>query len=370
MIKIAVLTSSRADYGIYEPLLNLFAKDHEIDLSIVAFGMHLLEKYGLTIDQVKADAYGKVYEIEGMSLGDSPQAIAESYASVLSNFAQFWSNHVFDIVFALGDRYEMSAAVQASIPFNVQLAHIHGGETTLGAIDNIYRHQITLASSLHFTASDVFAKRVTSIIETGEPVHNVGALSLDGLDELELPQWSDVARKFDIPENPFVLVTVHPETVNLSRNERNAEELFKALGILCMEINLVITLTNADAGGNVYRQKAIELKREFSDRIFLVDNFGRLNYFAAMKASSFLLGNTSSGIIEAASMNKFVLNLGDRQAGRLQSKNIKDIPFEEDKILKSAYQLILEGEFRGLNVYFRPDTAENIVKITKNYVHA
>lgn len=370
MIKIAVLTSSRADYGIYDPLLSMLKKDQEIDLTIVAFGMHLLGKYGSTIDQVRADAHGKVLEIGGMTLGDSPQSIAESYASILSNFTQFWSNNTFDVVFALGDRYEMSAAVQASIPFNVRMAHIHGGETTLGAIDNIYRHQITLASSLHFTASDVFARRVASLLETNEHVHTVGALSLDGLDELELPKWSYVARKFDIPDDPFILVTVHPETVNLGRNELNSEELYRALDKLCKEVNLVITLTNADAGGNVFRQKAIDLKSTYPNKTFLVDNFGRLNYFAAMKASRFLLGNTSSGIIEAASMCKYVLNLGDRQAGRLQSENIINVPFVESKILEIVSQLEMKGKFRGENVYFRPKTAENIVKITKNYVHA
>lgn len=298
-----------------------------------------------------------------MPLSDTAEAIAGAYGHLVSNFSQFWAEHHYDWVLALGDRFEMAAAVQAGIPLGVKFAHLHGGETTLGAIDNIYRHQITLAASLHFTATELFKKRVEAITGSDQGVYYVGALSLDGIDRLELPDWAAVATSFEITTGTFVLITIHPETVGYERNEQFSQVIYEALQVLSRQFVLVITLPNADTAGTLYRQQLQRLKAGKPKQVFLIENFGRLNYFSAMKAAAFLLGNTSSGIIEAASFGKYVVNIGDRQKGRLQSDNVRNVPFDKDAILEACETVAGLGDYTGTNRYFQVGTAQRIVEV-------
>jgi GDP/UDP-N,N'-diacetylbacillosamine 2-epimerase (hydrolysing) len=361
-LKIGVLTSSRADYGIYQPLLKRLAHDEGVDLHLIAFGMHLLPKFGSTIDQVIRDDFGKIHRVDGMPELDDVITIASGYGKLIENFSHFWAVNKFNKVLALGDRFEMSAAVQASIPFEVPIAHLHGGETTLGAIDNIYRHQITLASQWHFVATEEAKGRVIELMGGVESVKNVGALSLDRIEELAMPEWSEVASEFNIPNESFLLITIHPETVSLDGNIKHVQVLESVLCSACEEFHLVITLANADAMGSLYRDMANRLKSAYPRAVSLVDNFGRKNYFAAMKASLMLLGNTSSGILEAASFRKFVINLGDRQKGRLQSANIFNVAFEEEAIITAIRKIKEQPLYQGSNVYYQPNTAIKIHK--------
>ena len=176
-MKIGVLTSSRADYGIYLPLLNELKKDIFFDLEIIAFGTHLSERHGLTLSDIIKDGYDTIHEITSLVEDDSEKGIVISYGNTVLEFSNFWSTQKFDLVFCLGDRFEMSAAVQASIPFGVKLAHIHGGETTLGAIDNIYRHQISLASKYHFVSTNDNMQKVEQLIGSSNLIYDVGSLS-------------------------------------------------------------------------------------------------------------------------------------------------------------------------------------------------
>src|SRR6187402_1429695 len=174
-MKIGVLTSSRADYGIYLPLLRKMKNDPSFGLEIIAFGTHASKFHGYTVNEILDSSFGKVHIISALISNDDEQSIATSYGLTALKFADFWAQQQYDWVFCLGDRFEMSAAVQAGIPFGVKFAHIHGGETTLGAIDNIYRHQITLASALHFTSTDIFKNKVIDLIGSSENVFDVGS---------------------------------------------------------------------------------------------------------------------------------------------------------------------------------------------------
>ena len=365
-MKIGVLTSSRADYGIYLPLLDKLKKDIFFDLEMIAFGTHLSDKHGFTLADIIKDEYDTIHEITSLVDDDSEKGIAVSYGNTIIKFSSFWDRHKYDLVFCLGDRFEMSAAVQASIPFGLRLAHLHGGETTLGAIDNIYRHQITLASQIHFVASDNFLNKVRDIIGFSKAIYNVGALSLDGVKKIILPDWSDVMRLFDIPNKEFILITFHPETLNSSRNKIYIETIYEVLNELCKKYHLVITLSNADTMGSLYRESSKELKTKNPNNITLIENFGKYNYFAAMKASKILLGNTSSAILEAASFGKFAINVGNRQLGRLRSNNILDVPYNKTLIMNAINKIIDESLFTGENKYYKPNTASNIIKIIKD----
>ena len=364
-LNIGLLTSSRADYGIYKPLLKKLSKEKNITLTIIVFGMHLQKKYGNTIINIKKDSFGKIEIVKGMSNKDSPSGITNSYGQLIKNFSNYWENKKFDYVIALGDRFEMSAAVQSGIPFEIKFVHIHGGETTVGSLDNIYRHQITLASKIHFVATDYYKKRVSSLIGSNDNIYNYGALSLDGLDSIKIPEWSKVCEEFNIQEKEYLLATFHPETVGLNKNESYANIMYESLEKICENINIIITMPNADALGNLYRNSIIKLSKVLPNKVFIVENFGRENYFAAIKNSKMMIGNTSSGILESVSFKKYVINIGDRQKGRLKNKNVFDVPFSKDKIVKTFNTVRNLPEFSGEDIFFKKNTAKKIINIIK-----
>ncbi|WP_340153106.1 UDP-N-acetylglucosamine 2-epimerase [uncultured Marivirga sp.] len=365
MKRILVLTSSRADYGIYLPLLKQLKDSKEIDLQILAFGTHLSKFHGYSIEGIIEDGFEVNYTISSLVLGDTKGDISNSYALTAQKFADFWSNHSndFDLVFVLGDRFEMAAAVAAGIPFNVEFAHIHGGETTTGAIDNIYRHSITLASKIHLVSLIDYKKRVESLTGASSHSHVVGALSLDNLKNVKLLNKIDFQKKWNIDASiPFILITVHPETVSADKNQLYSDELLKCLLFLALDNQLVITMPNADTLGSLYRAKYKLLKQKFPEKVTLIENFGTQSYFTAMKYAKFLLGNTSSGIIEAASFNKFVINIGDRQKGRVAGENVIHTDFKAEAILKVVEQ-IGDNQFKGENIYFKGNASEKIAQI-------
>lgn len=362
-MKIGALTSSRADYGIYRPLLEKLATNNRFDLHIIAFGMHVLAIHGKTVNEIDKDNFGTLHQVEGMPTDDSRLAIAKGYGNIVKSFATFWSQNDFDYVLTLGDRWEMSAAVQASIPFEVKLAHIHGGEATLGATDNIYRHQISLAASLHFTAATEFSNRIKELTGEGENIHTVGSISLERLETMKLPAWSEVAQKFDIPFKRFILTTIHPESVNAVKNAYYADLIEEVISKSSVEHNFLITKANADVMGTIYNEKLEALAAKHPKRIKVVSSLGKLNYFSAMKCSDFLVGNTSSGIIEAASFQKWVINLGDRQKGRLRSGNVLDVPFDKDAINAAIKKVETLGVYEGANKYVQANSADKVIEI-------
>lgn len=370
MIKIGILTSSRADYGIYLPLLNAIKKDGELDLNLIVFGTHLSKIHGYTLLQIESDGFKAFRKIESLLLGDTPNAIASGYALTALKFSEFWeeNKHEFDVVFALGDRFEMAAAVAASVPYQVKIAHLHGGETTLGAIDNIYRHSISLSSSLHFVSTEAFKNRLVQLLDDDhDKIFNVGSLSLENLVAMPLLTIDEFQKKWHIDLNmDSILLTVHPETVSFELNEQYCTEVSIALEQLSANYQIVITMPNADTSGMVFRLAFEKLGKKY-ENIKVIENFGTQSYFTCMKYSKLMIGNTSSGIVEAASFEKYVLNLGDRQKGRLSGENVIHIPFNAKKIVETAGKY-LNRTFTGVNLYYQPNPSEKILEIIKkNY---
>ncbi|BBE16220.1 UDP-N-acetylglucosamine 2-epimerase [Aquipluma nitroreducens] len=368
MKRIAILTSSRADYGIYLPLLKALEDDPFFELQIIVFGTHLSPFHGYTINQILNDGFEVSFQIESMLTGDSPNAISTAMALTSLKFADFWKEHKtdFDLVFCLGDRYEMFAAVTSGIPFNIPFAHLHGGEKTLGAIDNIFRHAITLASKYHFVSCKEHGERVAELIESKDNIFDIGALSLDKLKTLPLLSIEDFNIKFGVNLNqPTILVTVHPETVTPEKNQKNVEELAATL-LELEKYQVIITLPNADTNGTLIRKKLLQLPAESVNGIFCFENLGSQGYFTAVKYCSFLLGNTSSGIIEAASFGKYVINLGNRQEGRKQSQNIYNMPFNKTMIVQSVAEIENNPDYLGENIYYKGNAAQTICFFLKN----
>lgn len=367
MKRIAILTSSRADYGIYLPLLKELKQNSFFEFNIIAFGTHLSPFHGYTINQIINDGFEVKFRIESMLAGDSPNAIATAMALTSLKFADFWKDHQhdFDLVFCLGDRYEMFSVVIAGIPFNIPFAHLHGGEKTLGAIDNIFRHAITLASKYHFVSCKEHGERVAELTESKDNIFDIGALSLDNLTSLTLLSKEDFYNKFDVDLNErIILVTVHPETVTPEMNGIFVEELANVL-LELKKYQVIITLPNADISGLIIRNRLLQLPEESENRIQCFENLGSKAYFTAMKFCSFLLGNTSSGIIEAASFRKWVINIGNRQEGRKQSSNCFNVPFNKDLILQTIAKIEDSPDYIGTNIYYKGNAALNICSILK-----
>ncbi len=331
---VGVLTSSRADYGIYKPLLSLLKSDSSIELKILAFGTHLSDKFGKTVNGIKDDGFIVTHEIETFPESDSPRDISVSMAKTIEKFSQIWENESFDLVFALGDRYEMFAAVASTVPFNIPIAHIHGGETTLGAIDNAFRHSITSMSSYHFTAAEPYKQRVIQILGHDNNVFNVGALSIDLLRNMVFLSQHEFNERYGIDiSKPTVLITFHPETINFEENKKHIKELILVLTEL-KNYQQVITMPNADTMGQLIRESLLKYAKNKS-WVFCVESFGSLGYLSCMKHCSFLLGNTSSGFIEASFFAKPVINLGCRQKGRIVTPNIFSVKIDHLTIKKT-----------------------------------
>lgn len=367
-MKIGVLTSSRADYGIYLPLLQIIKEDSFFELEIIAFGTHLSRSHGYTLTDIEKDGYQTIHTISSLISNDDAESISTSYGITVMKFADFWKNHRYDLVFCLGDRFEMSAAVQAGIPFGVTFAHFHGGETTLGAIDNVYRHQISLASKFHFTATEFFSDKLTNIMGSSDGVFTVGSLSLNDMKTFTPIEKGTFYDTFSIPDEEFALVTFHPETMAAQENIIFAQAMKHALATISKDLFVVMTMPNADTQGSIYREAIMELKNEKGSRILLIENFGKANYFSAMYYCKLLIGNTSSGIVEAASFGKYVVNVGDRQKGRAQSNNIINCPFVALDIFQATNKAIKSDKYFGSNVYFQDDVAQNIFRILKESI--
>ncbi len=371
MINIAVLTSSRADFGIYMPLLKRIQNDKDFNMDIIAFGTHLSRYHGYTLDEIESQGFEVKYKISSMLLNDESVSIATAYALTASKFADFWDYHndSYHFVLCLGDRYEMAAAVASGIPFNIPFVHIHGGETTLGAIDNTYRHSISLASKIHFVSTGVFAQRVKDIVGGNPHCFVIGSLSLDNLSALSLLSVKLFNDKWGIDLcYPSILITIHPETIAYKKNEEFATESFKALKHLADEYQLIITMPNADTSGTLFRIKFEELKRHKSNRVHLIENFGTESYFSCMQHVNLMIGNTSSGIIEAASFQKYVINIGNRQKGRPTSENVIHVPFESSIIIEKAKEFA-KKTYQGNNIYYKKNPAASIIShLKKNQI--
>lgn len=366
-MKIVLLTSSRADYGIYRSLLQQLHQDTFFELQIIAFGTHLSAFHGFTLNAIIADGFEVKYTIESMILGDSAEAVATAMAVTTMKFASLWATlqKETDLLICLGDRYEMFAAVSASIPFNIPVAHLYGGETTLGAIDNKFRHSITHMSQYHFTATAQYAQRVARLIGSEQGVYNVGSLSLDNLEHMKLLNIEKFKERYGIDMNhSTILVTFHPETVSATLNSHYADELTAALSKTHHQI--VITMPNADTMGNIVRSKLLAFAQNNANRIFTVENLGTVGYFSCMKLCRFLLGNTSSGIIEAASFGKYVINIGNRQKGRTCSDNVLHVPIAQNDLLMAIQQVENMAPFSGINIYRQENVSRKIIDILKS----
>jgi GDP/UDP-N,N'-diacetylbacillosamine 2-epimerase (hydrolysing) len=364
MTNLGILTTSRADFGIYLPLIKKLEEHPRFEYCIFAGGMHTSPLYGMSVELIE-NVYGiKVIEkVVSLTNNNTPLGIAQSMGLTTLQFGNVWSKYQkeLDAVVILGDRFEMFSAAAATIPFNIPIIHLHGGETTLGAIDNKFRHALTTLSDYHFTSHQKHAQKVAEIIGTTENVYNVGALSVDGAKMTSLMSAKAFDEKFNFDiQQPFFLTTYHPETVEL-RNNIFIKELLKAIKKL--KIPVLCTLPNADTQGDIIRNAFLDFEKKHPELLKCYENLGQQGYFTAINACLMMLGNTSSGIIEAGAFKKAVINVGNRQKGRVAGNNVINVNNDAISIIDGYYkasQLKLD-DFK--NPFGGGQTAQKILNI-------
>jgi GDP/UDP-N,N'-diacetylbacillosamine 2-epimerase (hydrolysing) len=367
-MKITCLTSSRADYGILSPLLKKITKNSNFTLDIIAFGTHISKEHGYTVQEIINDNYfEKLYKFETIPKLDTPGSIIESISKCINVFGSFFEKYKTDLVLCLGDRYEMFAACSGIFPYGIKIAHISGGEETFGSTDNFYRHAITLMSTYHFASTKIYQNRIINIIGTKKNVFNVGALNIDNLSKIQFLTKISFKEKYGFYiKKKSILITFHPETVDFKYNLRNITELINALSEL-KEFQLIITMPNADVNGSMIRSH-LEKFVNINKNAIAVKSLGMLGYLSCMKHCTMVLGNSSSGFVEASFFSKYVINIGKRQDGRILTPNIKSIKIIKDDILKAVKLFNPKQNIKKINIYGRGDSANSILKILKKVV--
>ena len=367
MKTIGVVTVARSDYGIYRPVLQAIREETDLDLCLMVSGMHLSPEFGLTVNIIKDDGFEIYDRIEMLLSSDTPEGITKSMGLGTIGFAQSYAKFPPDILLVLGDRFEMHAAVIAALPFNIPVAHLHGGEVTEGAIDEAFRHSITKMSHLHFVSTESYARRVMQMGEEPWRVHISGAPALDNLNDISLLNCGELESLLGVNfSKPVLLVTYHPVTLEQGQTEYQMKSLLEALK--SSELEVIFTYPNADAQGRLI----IDMIHTFvqgSERANVAQNLGTEAYFSLMKHAAVMVGNSSSGILEAASFKLPVVNIGNRQKGRARSKNVIDVGYRKNEI-DEGIQKGLSNSFRAdledlVNPYGDGQAAKRIIEVLK-----
>jgi UDP-hydrolysing UDP-N-acetyl-D-glucosamine 2-epimerase len=331
--RIGVVTVSRSDYGHLRPVLEGIRRAPDLELVLFVGGMHLDAEFGATAREIEADGFPIDERIPMLEPGDSPEAVAASTGRGVEGFARAFARQRPDLLVVLGDRFEMLAAAVAALPFALPVAHIHGGEVSEGAMDNQIRHAITKLAHLHFASAEVHARRIAQMGEELWRIHAVGGPGLDRIAMVEPLSREALARELDIPANgPWLLVTFHPVTLEYRDTASHVDDLLAALEKT--DCTLVITYPNADTSGRLIIERLEEFAARHPGRCRLSRNLGDRLYLSLLRHADVMVGNSSSGLIEAPSFGLPVVNIGARQRGRLRGANVIDVEPERDEILR------------------------------------
>ncbi len=348
--KICVVTGSRAEYGLLCWLMKEIKDDRELDLQIIATGTHLSPEFGLTYKIIEEDGFVIDEKVEMLLSSDTPVGVAKSIGLATIGFAGALDRLKPDILVLLGDRYEILAAAQAALVARIPVAHLHGGESTEGAIDEAVRHSVTKMAHLHFVAAEPYKKRVIQLGEDPDKIFVFGTPGLDSIKKIKLLSRDEFenAINFKLGKLNF-LVTYHPVTLFSRLNhERAMKEIFKALDCF-PDAKAIFTKPNSDTGGRIIALLIDEFVSRRPDKYVAFVSLGQLNYLSALKHIDVVIGNSSSGLIEAPAMKKPAVNLGVRQRGRLRASSVIDcaescesIVMGVEKALSSDFQTKLD----------------------------
>jgi len=367
--RIGVVTVSRSDYGHLRPVLEALRRAPDLELLLLVAGMHLASEFGLTVRDIEADGFPISARVEMLGGGDTPEAVAAATGRGVAGFGEAFARLRPDVVVVLGDRFEMLAAAVAALPFALPVAHIHGGEVSEGAMDNQIRHAITKLAHLHFASAEPHARRIAAMGEEPWRIHTVGAPGLDRLATTEPLPRAALARELGLPEaGPWLLVTFHPVTLEYRDTAAHIDELLAALEKT--DGFIVITYPNADTAGRLIIERIEEFAGRHPRRCRLAKSLGERLYLSLLRHADLMIGNSSSGLIEAPSFGLPVVNVGSRQRGRLRGPNVIDVePSREDILrgIEAAQATAFRARARAAaNPYGDGQAAPRIVEILRS----
>ena len=373
MRKICVITGTRAEFGLLRPLIELIANDNELQLQLIATGMHLSPEFGYTLNEITEAGFMVDKKVECLLSSDSSIGVSKTIALAISGFADALDELTPDLVVVLGDRTEILGAVIATAMANIPIAHLHGGETTEGAYDEAIRHSITKFSHLHFTSTEAYRKRVIQLGEHPDTVFNVGAIGLDAIKKLPLLDRAsfEQAIGFKLKERN-ILITYHPVTLEKEAPIETFENILTALDELT-DTALIFTHANSDKNGRIINKMITEYVSSHKDKAVEFKSLGQLRYLSALQYVDFVIGNSSSGILEVSAFYIPTINIGDRQKGRICNESVinsnnsledikKSITFALNKTFREK---ILQQEL----LYGNGTAAEKILQIIKEHNH-
>ena len=365
--KIGVVTGTRAEYGILKPLIEKIYKCKDLELCLIVTGTHLEEEFGNTYKEIENDNYPISYRIPMNLKSDSKKNNVESLSKELNLFGTVLNSANPDMMVVLGDRYEILVAATAALIFNIPIAHIHGGEITEGAVDDAIRHAITKLSYLHFASTEAYAKRIIQMGETPERVFNVGALGVENIKKCKLLEHDELVTKYgSIFEQNYIMVTFHPVTLEEETSKKQFAQLLNVID-RHKEYNYIFTYANADADGKIINEMIDEYVLKNTNCV-TYKSMGQTGYLSAIKYCTFVIGNSSSGIIEVPSFEKPSVNIGSRQKGRIKAESVIDCNCTE-KDIELAFNTAVSYKERFHNIvnpYEGEDTSDKILEIILN----
>ncbi len=363
--KVCVITGTRAEYGLLRWVIDGIKNSETLELQLIVTGMHLSPEFGLTVKEVEADNYEIDRKVEMLLSSDTPVGITKSMGLGMISCADAFAELKPDLLLLLGDRFEIFSAAASALIARIPIAHIHGGELTEGAFDDAIRHSITKMASLHFVAAEEYRKRVIQLGENPNTVIRVGGLGVDNIHHLKLMSKGELEESMDyrfLEQN--LLITFHPVTLEAKSSNLQIEQLLAALSEL-QETGLIFTMPNADTDGRILIEKIKKFCEGRKDaKVF--SSLGQLRYLSCIKNVDALVGNSSSGLLEAPSFKKATVNIGDRQRGRIKSKSVIDCDPNKLSILKAINQA-LSKDFQSLikdtvNPYGNGGASKSIVE--------
>ena len=366
--KICVVTGSRAEYGLLYWLIKEIKDDVALELQLVVTGMHLSEEFGNTYKEIEKDGFTIDQKVDISLTSDTEVAISKSISIGVIGFAEVFNKLQPDLILVLGDRFEIFSAVSAAMIAKIPIAHLHGGESTQGAIDESIRHSITKMSHLHFAATDEYRNRIIQLGEQPDRVFNVGGLGIDNINKLKLLSKADfeIAIDFELGEKN-ILVTFHPVTLEKSTSGIQFQALLDSLSELS-KTKIIFTKANSDTDGRIINSM-IDKYVARNDNTIAFKSMGQMNYLSALQFMDAVVGNSSSGLHESPSFKIGTINIGDRQKGRIEAKSVISCSPNKQSI-NSALVKLYSREFQKIinnvyNPYGSGGASKKIAKIIK-----
>lgn len=369
MKKICVVTGSRAEYGLLKPIIKKLTIDDRFKLELVVTGMHLCPEFGLTYKEIETDNIKINKKVDIILNSDESNAITKSIGVALISFSEYFKNNKPDVLIILGDRYEIFAVAISAMIEHIPIAHISGGDTTEGTIDEYFRHSITKMSYLHFTGTEDSRRRVIQLGESPERVFNVGELGVENILNAKLMTLKEIENAINFKlDKDFSLVTFHPATTieDSSKIKSQVLELLKAIDKF-KDMKFIFTKSNSDTNGRIIN-KMINDYVEKNDNCILFSSLGQIGYLSTMKYAKVIIGNSSSGICEAPSFGIPTVNIGNRQKGRIMAESVITCKVNKDDIINSI-KIAMSRKFNNIkNPYEGVNTSDNIINIINDFL--